>query len=225
MTPPAPQAAPTTVATPTPAPAPVPAVAAAPDQAIRDALRDLVGGNKLARIVDRKTDRTAVEAFYSSRDYAPIWVGLDGTTERAKQAIRHLRNSDADGMDPADYPVPAVQAGADAAALADAEMRLTNSALDYARQAQTGRVHYSRVSGDISYDLVAPQPLDVLAKLASDKNAEEVLDSYQPQHAAYKALRKKLGRGARQGRKPAAGRSRAGRFSSLAPTAKQRSPF
>ena len=39
---------------------------------------------RLARIVDRKADRTAVEAFYSSRDYAPIWVGTDGATERAQ---------------------------------------------------------------------------------------------------------------------------------------------
>ena len=56
---------------------------------------------KLGRIVDRKADRTAVEAFYSSRDYEPIWVGLNGATDRARQAINHLRNADADGMDPA----------------------------------------------------------------------------------------------------------------------------
>ena len=30
--------------------------------------------------------------------------------------------------------------------------------LDYARQAQMGRVHYSRVSGDIYYEQTAPQP-------------------------------------------------------------------
>ena len=76
-----------------------------------DALRELIGG-RLARIVDRKVDRTAVEAFYSSRDYAPIWVGSAGATERAKQAIEHLRHADADGMDPADYPVPSIQAAA-----------------------------------------------------------------------------------------------------------------
>ncbi|MEJ0078557.1 MAG: L,D-transpeptidase family protein [Alphaproteobacteria bacterium] len=188
---PAPEAVPATVATPTPAPAPT--VVAHPDQPIRDALRELVGnGAKLNRIVDRKPDRTAVEAFYSSRDYEPIWVGMNGATERARQAINHLRNADADGMDPADYPVPAITADAGPAALAEAEIRLTESALDYARHAQIGRVHYSRVTGDIFYELNPPQPLDVLSRLASDKNAEDVLDSYQPPHAAYKALRKKL---------------------------------
>jgi len=189
---PAPEAAPATVATPTPAPAPAPAVAANPDQPIRDGLREFVSSNKLARIVDRKADRTAVEAFYASRDYEPIWVGISGATDRARQAIHHLRNADADGMDPADYPVPTISADAGPAALAEAEIRLTESALDYARYAQIGRVHYSRVSGDIYYELNPPQPLDVLSKLASAKNAEEILDSYQPPHAAYKALRKKL---------------------------------
>jgi len=188
---PAPEAAPATVATPTPAPAPAPVVAANPDQPLRDAIRDLVSG-KLSRVIDRKAERTAVEAFYSSRDYEPIWVGMSGATERGKQAIDHLRHADADGMDPADYPVPSIQADAAPAALAEAEMRLTQSALDYARQATMGRVHYSRVSGDIYYEQTAPQPLDVLSKLAAGKNAEDVLDGYQPQHAAYKALRKKL---------------------------------
>jgi murein L,D-transpeptidase YcbB/YkuD len=192
---PAPAAAPV-VATPAPAaaptPAPAPAVAANPNQPIMDALRDFIGSNRLARTVDRKVDRTAVEAFYASRDYAPIWVGMNGATERAKQAIHHLRNADADGMDPTDYPVPGINAGALPADLAEAEMKLTESVLDYARHATMGRVHYSRVSGDIFYEQVAPQPLDILSKVAAAGNAEEALDSYQPPHAAYKALRKKL---------------------------------
>jgi len=175
-----------------PAAAPEPVKAAAPaDQPIRDALSELIGG-RLARIVDRKPDRTAVEAFYSSRDYAPLFAATDGATALAKQTIEHLRNADADGMDPADYPVPSIQAGATPAALAEAELRLAASVLDYARQAQMGRVHYSRVSADIFYEQTAPAPLDVLARLVAAKNAAEALDSYQPPQPAYKALRRKL---------------------------------
>jgi murein L,D-transpeptidase YcbB/YkuD len=189
-TPPAPEAAPAAVATPAPAAAPV--VTAHPDQPIRDALRELVSSNRLARTIERKPDRTAVEAFYSSRDYEPIWTSPNGATERAKQAINHLRHADSDAMDPADYPAPSIAADAAPATLAEAELRLTQSVLEYARHAQMGRVHYSRVSGDIFYEQTAPQPLDVLSRLASANNAEEVLDSYQPPQPAYKALRKKL---------------------------------
>jgi murein L,D-transpeptidase YcbB/YkuD len=71
-------------------------------------------------------------------------------------------------------------------------MRLTQSVLEYARHAQMGRVHYSRVSADIFYEQSAPQPLDILSKLAAGANAEAVLDSYQPPQPAYRALRKKL---------------------------------
>jgi murein L,D-transpeptidase YcbB/YkuD len=170
-----------------------PAKAAVADQPVRDALREFIGGPRLARMIERKPERTAVEAFYASRDYAPLFAGNDGPTALAKQAINHLRNADADGMDPADYPVPSFQAGGTSAALAEAEMRLVGSVLEYARQAQMGRVHYSRVSADIYYDQIAPQPLDILNKVAAAKNAEEALDSYQPPQTEYKALRKKLG--------------------------------
>ena len=195
-------AAPAPAATPAPA-APAPAAAApvtpAPpaavvnaDQPIRDALREFIGSSRLARVIEKKSERTAVEAFYASRDYAPMFVSPDGATERGKQTIAHLRNADADGMDPNDYPVPSIQAGSAPAAMADAEMRLVESVLDYARHAQMGRVHYSRVSADIFYEQTAPVPLDVLSKVGASSKVADVLNSYQPPQAAYKALRKKL---------------------------------
>jgi len=51
---------------------------------------------------------------------------------------------------PADYPVPDSRATTPDL-LADAELKLTASVLDYARQAQSGRMHWSQVSGDIQY--------------------------------------------------------------------------
>ena len=156
-----------------------------------DALRDLVT-TKLARMTDRKADRAAIEAFYSGRNYAPLWIANGAANARAKAAIAHLNGADADGLDPADYPTPAIKAGADPATLADAEMRLTLSALTYARQATMGRVHYSRISADITYNQVAPEPAEVLARLAGTTDVDAALESYQPPQAEYKALRAKL---------------------------------
>jgi len=183
-----------------PAAAPVAIVTA--DQPVMDALRDLVS-NKLSRLVDRKVERTAIEAFYSSHNYTPLWIADGAVSERAKAAIAHLNGADADGLDAADYPTPAIKAGADPTALAEAELRLTMSALTYVRHAQMGRVHYSRVSADIVYAQVAPEPVAVLSRLSTDKDTAAVLASYQPPQAEYKALRKKLaevrGRGADAG--------------------------
>ena len=187
---PAPTTPPAASVTPAPETPAVSAVAAA-DQPTADALRELVT-TKLARMTDRKADRAAIEAFYSGRSYAPLWISNGAATANAKAAIARLGNAADDGLDAADYPVPAIKAGAEPAALADAELRLTLSALTYARHAQVGRVHYSRVSADIVYNLVPPEPAAVLANLATAGDADAALQSYNPPHAAYKALRQKL---------------------------------
>jgi len=192
-----PAAAPTVVAPeiatpPVTAPAAV-APAEAPvltiDQRVAEKLRDLFGGRS-DRIIDRKT-KAAVEAYYAARSYAPIWVDNGAESARAKAAAAYLARVDADGLDPSDYPVPSFM-NADAGALAEAELKFTGTVLTYARHAQIGRVHYSRVSSDIFYDLVAPEPGAVLTNLAEAKNIAEALDSYNPPHPGYKALKAKL---------------------------------
>ena len=214
-------AAPAPAATPAPAmPAPAAAAPATPappaavvnaDQPIRDALREFIGSNRLARIIDKRTERTAVEAFYASRDYAPMFVGADGATERAKQTIAHLRNADADGMDPNDYPVPSIQAGSAPPAMAEAEMRLVESVLDYARQAQMGRVHYSRVSADISYELTAPAPLDVLSKVAASNKVADAAQQLSAAAGRLQGAAQEARRSARpQGRRARGDRTRPG---------------
>jgi murein L,D-transpeptidase YcbB/YkuD len=192
-----PAAAPTVVAPeiatpPVTAPAAV-APAEAPvltiDQRVAEKLRDLFGGRS-DRIIDRRT-KAAVEAFYAARSYAPIWVDNGAEGARGKAAAAYLARVDADGLDPSDYPVPSFM-NADAGALAEAELKFTATVLTYARHAQIGRVHYSRVSSDIFYDLVAPEPGAVLTNLAEAKNIAEALDSYNPPHPGYKALKAKL---------------------------------
>jgi murein L,D-transpeptidase YcbB/YkuD len=168
------------------------AVSLAPaDAAIADRLRELSSG-KFDRILGGKKDRGSIEPFYSDRNFAPLWI-TDGTlNERAKAVAAYLAAIDADGLDPSDYPLPQVKAGAEPDALAEAELRFTDSVVTYARHAQTGRVHFSRVASDILYDLPRPEPADVLAKLAKAENVGRALDSYNPQQPGYKALKAKL---------------------------------
>ncbi len=181
------------IATPAVAPPPAVAPAEAPvltiDQRVGEKLREMFGG-RIDRIIDRKT-KAPVEAFYAARNYAPIWVENGAENARGKAAATYLAGVSADGLDPGDYPVPSF-ANADAGALAESELKLTATVLTYARHAQIGRVHYSRVSADIVYDLVAPEPGAVLGKLADGKDTAATLDSFNPPHAGYKALKAKL---------------------------------
>jgi murein L,D-transpeptidase YcbB/YkuD len=185
------QVAPVTAQTPPPSAAPPAAEVAVVEDPVIGKLRELITG-KLSRIIDRPRDRAAVEAFYAARQYAPLWMDKGAASERGKAAIAQLAAAAEEGLDPADYPTPQIQANAEPATLAQAELRLTASVLTYARHAQVGRVHYSRVSADIAYNQVLPEPADILAKLADAKNVRDTLASYNAPQEAYKALKAKL---------------------------------
>jgi L,D-transpeptidase YcbB len=175
-------------ATPVPAVEQAPAVPLTLDQRIAQKIQELIG-TKGDRILDRKY-KSAVEAYYQTRSYAPVWIDDGIENKRAKAATAYLGGVDADGLDPADYIVPSF--AGDEAALAEAELKMTAAVLMYARHASTGRIHYSRVSPDILYNLVTPEPAEVLGKLVEAKNVGQALDSFEPPHAAYKALKAKL---------------------------------
>jgi murein L,D-transpeptidase YcbB/YkuD len=186
---------PTTTASAPAAPAPAAAPAAptlsAADAAVVDQLRNLSSG-KYDRIVGNKKDRTIVDAFYSGRDYAPLWITDGKVNERGKAVIAYLGHVDQDGLDPADYPVPNFSALSEPGDLAEAELKLDMTIITYAHHASTGRVHWSRVSSDIYYTLTAPEPADVLAAMVEAKDMAKALDAYEPRTAGYLALKAKL---------------------------------
>ena len=183
-----------TATAPEPAKDPVKAASNVPaaDQPVADRLRDLMA-TKGPRYFDRKAERAAVEKFYTGRDYAPIWTQAGNLSAAAKGVIARLRDAAFDGLNPADYPVPDFAAAASAPdALAEADIKLTESMLDYARQAQSGRMHWSQVSADIQYPEHPIDPNEVLANVTAAKDASAALDSYNPPHKLYKLLRAKL---------------------------------
>jgi murein L,D-transpeptidase YcbB/YkuD len=195
----APAEAPAPAGVATPAAAPVPAAAEAPaapainsaDGAIADQLRNLASG-KYDRIIGNKKDRTVVDAFYSGRDYAPLWFTDGKLNDKAKAAIAYLAHTDRDGLDPADYPVPNFAALSEPADLAEAELKLDMTLITYAHHASVGRVHWSRVSADILYTTTAPEPADVLAAMVEATDMNAALDAYEPRTPGYLALKQKL---------------------------------
>jgi murein L,D-transpeptidase YcbB/YkuD len=172
--------------------APAAPPAATADSAVADKVRELVASRQFERLVNHKADRAGIEAFYSAHNYAPLWITNNASNGRAKAAIAYLAQADAVGLDPSDYPTPDFKSASTADALAEAELKLTASALTFARQAQIGRIHFTRVGADIQYDVVAPEPAEVLAKLGDGNDAGKVLDGFNPPHAQFKALKAKL---------------------------------
>ncbi|CAN5312213.1 L,D-transpeptidase family protein [soil metagenome] len=161
------------------------------DQPVVDRLRELLGA-KSARGFDRKGERAAVEKFYTTRDFAPLWIKGGAVTDTARSVIARLKDAGSDGLNAADYPVPDFAAATTPDAQADAELKLTASMLDYARQAQSGRMHWSQISGDIQYPEHPVDPTEVLVNVSTARDASVALDGYNPPHKAYQELKKKL---------------------------------
>jgi len=169
-----------------------PAAPANADTQVADQLRDLITGKKLDRLIARRDDRAGVEQFYKARDYKPLWLADGKAGARAKAAAAYLGQVETVGLDAQDYPVPDFAAATTPEDLAAAELKFTNSVLTYARNAQIGRIHFSRVASDIAFSLEAPNPADVLAKLAEASDVAAQLDSYNPPQQGFKALKKAL---------------------------------
>jgi murein L,D-transpeptidase YcbB/YkuD len=172
----------------------------AEDAAFAEQLRDLIE-NKLQKFVPRQQDRDGIAAFYRHRGFAPLWVNAGKTLPRAQQAMEFLRSVAADGLDPEDYPTPQF---AEPIRLAADELVLTNSVATFVRHASTGRLAFTQVSGAVYFDLRAPNPEHFLDNIESSGDVRATLNSFNPQHPQYKALKTALAFARRsQGAEPA----------------------
>ncbi len=117
------------------------------DRAVAEKIRDLLAA-KSDPIFASKRERAAVEAFYQGRHLAPLWLDKGVENARAQAVIARLKSADADGLDVNDYKTPTF-AGLSPDALAEAELKLTQTVVTYARHLQSGRFPYTRVSQNI----------------------------------------------------------------------------
>ena len=165
---------------------------AASDVQITGKLREIVTSKQFEKRIDRPAERKAFETFYAARGHAPLWIRDGQLTGQAKALIARLKNASADGLDAPDYPVPEFGTFTGADAFADGDIKLTNSALTFARQLAVGRIAPTRVSAEVDYGSHAPEPADVLRKLADARDIDAALNSFNPPHDGFRALKEKL---------------------------------
>ncbi len=139
-----------------------------------------------------KKEAEALSAFYGARQGLPVFVDERGVNARGAAVLARLHAAAEDGLDPADYAVALPPRGADAAALAQAELRLAVAALTYARHAQSGRFEPSRISDLVTPSREIPDPAAILATLAEARDANATLAAFNPPHTGYKALKARL---------------------------------
>jgi murein L,D-transpeptidase YcbB/YkuD len=160
------------------------------DRVIAEKLRDLLAATS-DKIFASKKERAAAEAFYQNRNFLPLWLDKGIANARATSAVARLKHADADGLEVSDYKTPNF-AGLGSDALAEAELKLTQSVLTYARHVQAGRFPYTRVSRNIELPQAVPEPADILSTIAAAADAGTALDAFSPQHAEYQKLKAML---------------------------------
>jgi murein L,D-transpeptidase YcbB/YkuD len=142
-----------------------------------------------------KADRDAVLAFYAARQHRPLWLAGDAWGEAGRAVMRRLELAGEDGLDAADYPVPALAPGAVKhrhLELAEAELKLSAAAALYGRDARGGRLNPTRLSSLLTPKLELPGADMVLARLAGAADPGAALESFNPRHEGYLGLRRKL---------------------------------
>jgi len=170
-----------------PAAAPAPVVVVDPTT---EKLRDLLA-TKAERFFTDKKERAAALAFYQARDNAPLWLDQGVANARAAAVIARIKDAAADGLEPGDYKAPNFDSLAPDA-LAEGELKLTQTVLTFARHLQAGRFAYTRVSKNIELPQAAPEPVDILTTLATAADAGKALDGFSPQQEPYRKLRAML---------------------------------
>ncbi|SDU35611.1 murein L,D-transpeptidase [Stappia sp. ES.058] len=143
-----------------------------------------------------QSTRKAVAGFYAARNFKPIWTETGAPTLTAYKLVARMERAEEDGLSASDYALPSdllSQVGRlDVDDAARFERALSAALLTYAEHAQAGRVEPSSLSGYITASPERPDLSVVLDRLSSSADPVAVLDGFNPPHAGFQALRRKL---------------------------------
>ncbi|HEY0147628.1 MAG TPA: L,D-transpeptidase family protein [Allosphingosinicella sp.] len=113
-----------------------------------------------------------VAKAYAARGHRPLWVTQQGVRPEAKAFLHRLATADVEGLDPALYGVPEIEAAiaaaaSDRAALARADLLLTRAYAAYLKD-----LH--RPARGMRYidDGIAPEPVNVATAIAQGKTGQ-----------------------------------------------------
>lgn len=139
----------------------------------------------------------AVRRFYAARQYEPVWVNTLGPLPRASSLVGAVLDAAKDGLEPADYITPGIQAlflAKDAAGMAKLEAALTWAFVRLTSDLASGRT----VPGEVDPELfVHPHDIDpahILARAANVSDVRAVVMNLAPQTDAYRNLKAALER-------------------------------
>ena len=123
----------------------------------------------------------AVRRFYSTRAYQPVWVNSREPLPRASSLVRAVLNSAQDGLEPANYITPAIQAlflAKDEVGLAKLEAALTWAFVELASDLASGRTVPSEVDPETFVHPHDIDPAQVMTDAATAYDVQPVLNRF-----------------------------------------------
>lgn len=160
----------------------------------------LVLSDKDTPVRASETVRKLVLEHYRSTGFRPIWTSGGKLTERAGALLQLLANAGDEGLNPdrylpmalSSYSGPEAQVTGDGMALAQLDVGLTVSALNYARNISGGAFEPERLSTYYDVNPEYADPAVALKVLAYSPFPANYLQSLAPAHPAYGALKAEL---------------------------------
>ena len=136
-----------------------------------------------------------LQNFYEKRDYLPIWLNGEQSTDRATIVRNVLVNSYLEALDPYEYHAPAIQAmwnSKRARSKARLELLLTDALLRYGVEVSVGY----QFPQSVDYDWhVKPREVDdveILESVLIAHDAQQYLDALSPPQQDYSNLKQIL---------------------------------
>lgn len=146
-----------------------------------------------------KRDNAAIRAFYEQRDFRPAWFVPGSDLESIRAMAKTIGKAHEDGLDPQNYPMPALLAsgmdGASEQERLEADIQLSETLTRYVRHAFAGQIDPRNFSKkEITIKPHYPDSIKALNDLTSSDDPQALLAGYHPVHKGYLALRAEYNR-------------------------------
>ena len=167
-------------------------------QAVYITLHEELAGKARKKLQLGKDELKSLTDFYRGTD-SFVWIRETGLNDRAEAIRAVFKRAEEFGLTSSDYNVVegasfAKHSGYPAEWLADAELRMSAAALNYATHAQSGRVVPTSLDKEfLDLKPIRPDPKAVLKGIVeAESRLGTVLEGYHPPHEQFKALKAKL---------------------------------
>lgn len=163
--------------------------------AVSDVLRQSFASPDTGFINPRHRD--VLTAFYTARDFQPVWVDQHGPTRAARQVLDVLDEAASWGLTASDFELtanrtPKMLGSWTASQAAAADVEISQLVIEYALQARGSRIAEpdTMLSTYLDRRPRLPDRAEVLASVAVAPAPDALLLSYHPQHEQFQKLRR-----------------------------------